>query len=294
MKRLGPFLLLTVAGVGWGLGFPSGKLALRELAWPQMITLRLAIAGVAALPYLLVSRQARRVLLTDRWAWFAGALYATGFLVQFAGLSRLTVSLAALLVGLMPALIAAASPLWGERVSARGWLGVGAASSGAALIGLGAGAAGGSTLGVLLSSGSMLVFLGYVWGVRRMRRSADVLAGPAAVTVIMAAVGTAVAVPVWGAPSLHLRPETWGALLVSGLVSTLVASSAWQIGSVRAPAASAGVFINLEPLVGAAIGVLAFGDPLTWPLAAGGALILGGSLLTVLAGPAHDPPAEPA
>jgi drug/metabolite transporter (DMT)-like permease len=295
MRRSWPYLLLIVAGVGWGLGFPTGKVALRELSWPHMIVLRLGVAALAALPYALGSREGRRALFGDPWAWFAGVFYGLGFLIQFSALAQLTVSLAALLVGLMPALIAAVSILWGERVTRRGWLGVGAASGGAAVIGLGAGAAGGSPVGVLLTLASLGVFLGYVWGVRRMRAAPDVLAGPAAVTVIMGLTAAAVEIPVWGVPPLHLGAPTWTALLIAGLGSTLVASGAWQIGSVRAPAASAAVFINLEPLVGAAIGVCAFGDRLTAPLIAGGALILGGSLLTVLSAPAARPvPPEPA
>ena len=47
-------------------------------------------------------------------------------------------------------------------------------------------------------------------------------------------------------------------------------------------AASAGVFINIEPLMGAGIGVALFGDQLSLALAAGGLLIIAGSLAVVL------------
>jgi hypothetical protein len=161
--RLWPYLLLTVAGVAWGFGFPLGKLALTALSAPHLIVLRLGIAGLVSAPYVAASREARR-MLRDPWAWVTGLFYGLGFLVQFAGLSMLTVSLAALLIGLMPALIAAASVLWGERVTPRGWAGVLAATLGAGLIALGAGAAGGSLLGVGISVISLLVFLVYIWG----------------------------------------------------------------------------------------------------------------------------------
>jgi hypothetical protein len=42
------------------------------------------------------------------------------------------------------------------------------------------------------------------------------------------------------------------------------------------------VFINIEPLMGACIGVLLFGDHLTWALAAGGLMIIAGSFAVVL------------
>ena len=56
-------------------------------------------------------------------------------------------------------------------------------------------------------------------------------------------------------------------------------------------AASAGVFINIEPLMGAALGVLAFGDRLTLALGLGGLLIIAGSLAVVL-GERHGPPSD--
>jgi len=291
--RLWPFVLLTLAGASWGFGFPMGKIALAELSPPHMVMLRLGVAGVAALPYLIVSPAARRMLRRDPYVWLAAFSYGPAFLVQFEGLRHLTVSLAALLVGLMPALIAVASPLFGERVGRRGWMGVIAATAGAGVIALGAGAAGGSLLGVLISVASLLVWLVYVWAVRRMPPCEDVLAGPAVVVVIGAISAVLFAAPVYGLPPLKLSPGVWGALLVAGLVSSLLATAAWQIASRHAPAASAGVFINLEPVVGAAIGVALFGDPLTWPLVLGGVLILVGSVVVVLSGDAPPPP-EPA
>ena len=66
------------------------------------------------------------------------------------------------------------------------------------------------------------------------------------------------------------------------------------------PSASAGVFINIEPLFGALVGVLAFRDHLTLALAVGGVLIVAGSLTVVRGekpkspGDLTDPPPTPA
>jgi drug/metabolite transporter (DMT)-like permease len=46
--------------------------------------------------------------------------------------------------------------------------------------------------------------------------------------------------------------------------------------------ARAGVFVNIEPLMGAIIGVTLFGDRLTWGLGVGGLCIIAGSLIVVL------------
>jgi len=80
-----------------------------------------------------------------------------------------------------------------------------------------------------------------------------------------------------------------------------MATAAWQYGATRVGSATAGVFINIEPLLGASLGVLLFGDHLTLGLAVGGAMILAGSFVVVLgerAAPAgalaHEAAATPA
>lgn len=282
--RLWPYLLLTIAGVGWGLGFPAGKFALGALSSPHMVILRLGISGLIAAPYVAFAPQARRLLLSDWRSWRTGAFWAPGYLVQFEGLAHVTVSLAALLVGLMPALVAVASTLWGERVSKATLAGVAAATVGGVIIGIRAGSAGGSAFGVGLILIGLLIFLGYLWSLRGMARTSDVLAGPAVVLFTGAVICFAIALPIYGPPPLHLSTATWLALLSQGVISTAVATAAWQIGAAQAPSASAGVFINLEPLVGALCGVALFGDRLAPPILIGGALILAGSVATVLSG----------
>lgn len=102
--RQAAFLALILAGLCWGLGFPLGKLALRETNPAHMVLLRFAVATLAALPFAL-GREAR-ALFGSPTVLLAGLLYGLGFLLQFAGLARVSVTLAALLVGAMPALIA--------------------------------------------------------------------------------------------------------------------------------------------------------------------------------------------
>src|SRR5215471_9440288 len=98
-------LALVVAGACWGVGFPLGKLALAEMAASHMVLLRFAVAAVVAAPFALGSRQARA--LFQSWPVVAaGVFYGLGFLMQFEGLARVRITLAALLVGAMPALIA--------------------------------------------------------------------------------------------------------------------------------------------------------------------------------------------
>lgn len=127
------------------------------------------------------------------------------------------------------------------------------------------------------------------------------LAVPAVTIVIAALAILPVSLALHGLPTLTLSPQAWAGIVGQGIFSTLVATAAWQYGATRVGSATAGVFINIEPLLGAALGVMMFGDNLTVGLAAGGAMILAGSFVVVLgerATPphtlAHDCPATPA
>jgi drug/metabolite transporter (DMT)-like permease len=86
------------------------------------------------------------------------------------------------------------------------------------------------------------------------------------------------------------RRPTWtvGALagtLYLGVVITALAYLAWNWALERVPAARAAIFLNLQPVVGAALGVALLGEPLTAFTVAGAVLVVAGLVLTVRAGP---------
>ena len=288
MNRLA-FLALAAAGVFWGMGFPLGKLALRETAAAHVVLLRFAVAALVALPFALRGRETR-ALFRSPVVLLAGALYGVAFLVQFEGLARVSVTLAALLVGVMPALIALSARFLGERVSGASWGGVAAATLGAVLIAGKPGGAG-TPLGVALSLAALVIFLAWLFVLRKAPATAAPMAIPAVTVVVAAATILPIALVMHGAPKLDLSVGAWAGIVGQGLFSTLLATAAWQFGSARVGSASAGVFINIEPLMGAAIGVLLFGDHLTLALGVGGLLILVGSFVVVL-GEKQTPPSE--
>ena len=288
MNRLA-FLALAAAGVFWGMGFPLGKLALRETDAAHVVLLRFAVAALVALPFALRGRETR-ALFRSPVVLLAGALYGVAFLVQFEGLARVSVTLAALLVGVMPALIALSARFLGERVSGASWVGVAAATLGAVLIAGKPGGAG-TPLGVALSLAALVIFLAWLFVLRKAPATAAPMAIPAVTVVVAAATILPIALVMHGAPKLDLSLGAWAGIVGQGLFSTLLATAAWQFGSARVGSASAGVFINIEPLMGAAIGVLLFGDHLTLALGVGGLLILIGSFVVVL-GEKQTPPSE--
>ena len=106
----------------WGTGFYFGRLALNEMSVEYMVLYRFLFACVGLLPVAIV----KRVRLTwpeTRLLLVAAALgVPVQFLLQFHGLALTTVSHAALMVGTVPVLLAAAAALFaGERLD--GWAG---------------------------------------------------------------------------------------------------------------------------------------------------------------------------
>ncbi len=288
MKSLA-FLALALAGASWGLGFPLGKLVLQETEAAHMILLRFAVAALAAAPFAL-RRAETRALFRSPPVLLAGALYGVAFMVQFEGLAHVSVTLAALMVGLMPALIALSARFLGERVSRASWVGVAAATLGAVLI-AGKPDGAGSPLGVALSLGALLIILAWLLVLRHAPKPADPMAVPAVTVIVAAATILPIALLMHGPPKLDLSAFAWAGIVGQGVLATLLATAAWQFGSARVGAASAGVFINIEPLMGATLGVLAFGDHLTLALALGGLLIIAGSFAVVL-GEGRAPPSD--
>ena len=279
MSRLWPYFVLFTSGLCWGFGLPFGKLALAETDAAHMIVLRFLVAGVACAPVVLRSR-ASRALLFKPAVLAAGVFYALGFLTQFEGLARSSVTVSALLVGVMPALIAVSAALLGERIGPRAWGGIVAATLGAMVI---AGRPGGAAtpLGVGLCLASLPIFLGWVYSVRAMGAAPPV--DSACATLVVAAIFLLAGVTaLHGPPHFALTSRAWIGVVGQGLLSTVVATLCWQLGAPRVSAAAAGVFINVEPAVGTGLGVLMFHDRPTWLTAVGGLLIIVGSLVVVL------------
>ena len=63
-----------------------------------------------------------------------------------------------------------------------------------------------------------------------------------------------------------------------GLLATASTTLLWNWGLKRVPASQAGIFVNLEPLVGAILGVSLLHEVLGRMALAGGALIIGGAV----------------
>ena len=275
---------LAAAGVAWGTSVPLSKAALAWLPPAWLVVARFALA--AAVLFATVDRAALRAALRPRvLAWGAVGLGGS-VLVQNAGLARTSVTHASLLIGAGPVLVAVIAAAWHHDVARPvAWAGFAVSLGGVTLVAEGNG--GGATsagdalvlVSVLIAS-AMTVAQGRLLEGRDPAALTAVLFLGAAVAALPAAVVTAglpPAPPAGGAGALAVL-----AVLGLAAVGTLAPFTLFAYGQRKVSTEVAGAFLNLEPLVGALAGVVAFGDPAGPRLLAGGAAILGGIVMSSL------------
>jgi O-acetylserine/cysteine efflux transporter len=271
--RRAAIFALALAGTLWGLTVPLSKLGLDWLGAGWLAVARFAIAA----PLLaLVARRGLRAALTPAVAG-AGALgYGVVIVLQNAGIERTSVSHAALIVGAVPVLVAAIAAVLGRGSGSRlMWGGSLVALAGVALV------AGGGGAGTSLA-GDLLVLLSVTMSAAFIVAQPSLLAGrdPAAVTAVQLGAGGLAALPLAvvleGAPPAPASAGAVVAVLALALAGTMLAFWLFAWAQARVPAELAGAFVNLEPLVGALTGAVAFHDAVGPAQVAGGIAILAG------------------
>jgi drug/metabolite transporter (DMT)-like permease len=110
-----------------------------------------------------------------------------------------------------------------------------------------------------------------------MRRHSAVMVTAFAFWIGTLLVAVVVIVPS-GVPSLDYSTRAWTAVAEQGFFATAITTVLWNWGLQRVPASQAGIFVNLEPLVGAILGVSLLHEALGIAAVAGGALIIAGAL----------------
>jgi drug/metabolite transporter (DMT)-like permease len=271
---------LVAAGLAWGASVPLSKAGLDWLAPGWLTAARFGLAAVVLLA--VVPRPALRA--AGAWPVLAsGALgYGGCVLLQNAGLVRTSVTHAALLIGAVPVLVAIIAALWQHAVARPvAWAGFALSLAGAAAVTGGHG-------GGAPRAGDAAVQASAVQSAALTHAQGRLLAhrDPIAVTAVQFAGATLVALAVAAATEgMPAVPAGGGPVLaVLGLtaIGTLAPFTLFAYGQRRVPAQVAGAFLNLEPLVGAAAGIVAFGDPAGPRQLAGGAAIVAGVALSSL------------
>ena len=296
----------AAAGCLWGTGFYLGRLALNEMSVEYMVLYRFLFASLGMLPVVFMNRE--RLTGAEIRMLLISALFGipVQFLLQFHGLARTTVSHAALMVGSMPVLLAAAAALFaGERLDRVGWSALAGSTVGAALIVLGGhrgpAAHGEPPLaGDLMVVASLITALAWILLSKKLMKSHSppvvtaytILSGTVMLAVLI--LGPVAAKP-WAAngsapiPFAHVSVTAWTALAISGVACTATTTLLWNWGIHHVPASRAGVFLNIEPALGSYLGVRLLGEhlgPYAW---LGGGLILAAAITLTARGHEGEP-----
>ena len=271
-RRIGGAVPLVVAGVLWGCSFVLGKVALSELGPAHVALYRFLVASIVLAP--IVSRVPLRREHLPRMILVGILMVPVTFLLQFAGLQRTTASAAALIIGTLPALIAVGSRAFlAERLGARGW-GAAALTSLGAAITVGSPTTG-DLAGNLLVLASLVSVVGWIMLGKRLLAHYPPVAAASWPIVLGTSLLVPAAVLLEGPPPLAgIHGSTWLAIVGLGLGCTAASTLLWNVGLATMPAHRAGLFLSIEPLTGATLGVLLLGEPLSLSLAIGGTLIL--------------------
>jgi drug/metabolite transporter (DMT)-like permease len=272
----------------WGGMYVVSKDTFAEIPPVTLGALRLMLGG-AALAVVLKARGRFR-WPGDRRLLVAGVLLAGTLIVQFVGTDLATASEGALLTTTTPLFIV---PLaWGF---------LGERPTSATLAGIAVG-----MVGVALAVGGGVSFARSPWGPILLLASAAGWAGytiasaPAARRegpLVAVTWATLIAIPIVATLSV-LEMDRWRAapyaeaatLAAVGYLGLAASAGAWYLwnrGVAGLPAAVAGAFFFVQPVVGGVLARLLLGERLDLAFAAGGVLILGGVMLALRSTEAH-------
>jgi drug/metabolite transporter (DMT)-like permease len=273
MKNRSAILALVAAGSLWGVTVALSKLS---LAWLDPSWLAVMRFLVAAPILALIGRRGLRNAFTPGILASGAVGYGAVVLLQNVGIDRTSVSHGAIIVGALPVVVALVVAALGKgNARLLVWLGYAVALIGVVLVAKGGG--GGAT-----ASGDMLVFFSVVLSGAFMALQPGLLKGrdAAAVTAVqfLAAVLVSLPVAIFGGPLPHApgSPGPVLAFVALALVGTILPFWLFAYGQARVAPELAGAFVNLEPLVGAVVGWVAFSNPVgAWQILGAMAVVAG-------------------
>jgi len=284
----GADLVLLLANLVYATSYVAARVTLDAVPPATLAFLRCAIGGLLLLP--LLRRHGLAPTAPGDHLRIA-AMGVLGFGAAFAlshwGLERSTAANAALLIIVEPITIILLAPaMLAERLRGREAAGAAVALAGTVLV-VADGIPGVSaSLAPNWRGDLLLVAAGVAYGAYSLI-GRDVLRRHPSVPVTVFSIA-------WGAGALApLAALEWGSgrrpvwtltallgVLYLAVVITGLAYLVWNWALERVPAPRAAVFLNVQPIAGAVLGVVLLGDPVSAFTALGGALIVGGLTLT--------------
>ncbi len=289
--RFVPHLVLTALIGIWSASFVVSKVALESLSPAGLVATRFWLAVAVTLPFLRgdVRADLRRAMGPGL---AAGTALAAGYLLQMIGMTETSASMGGLLAGLIVPLVAVGGFLFFRaRMGLLAAVGLGLAIAGIATIcwptEAAPGAAQDTLRGILLQVGSSVSYAGHVLLLSRFGRGAPAAAFTLWQLVFVACAGTVLTfvqgdfAKVTGA-TIDWHAELLLAIAYLGILATAVGIGVQSKVQHRIPPTHLALLFALQPLFAALCGWLLQGDVLSATQLLGGALIVGGVVVTSL------------
>lgn len=285
------YALLLAANLVYATSYVVTRVALGDLPPAFLALVRLVVGAAILVPIARVLEPpAGTSERGDAWriAWMGVVGFAGAFALSHWGLARSTATNAALLIIVEPLSIMALSPLLlGERLRRREVAGGALALLGAVLVVLNGVPGLTHALAPHWRGDLLLVLAGLAYGAYTLIGRA-VLArhSPLAVTARSIVWGAVVMVPLavaeWlGGARPMLSPGAVVGALYLAVVITAFGYLLWNWVLARVSAPQVAIFVTVQPIGGAVLGVVLLGEPLTVFTVAGAVLIVLGLWLTV-------------
>jgi len=280
-------ILLLVVNIVYATSPVVTRLVLDDVPPITLALLRLVLGAAVLVPF----GRGARVTPAGQGArvfWMGALGFAAAFALSHWGIARSSATNAALLIVVEPLTLVILGPLLlGERLTKREAAGAAVAVAGAGLVVLNG--VPGVTLDVLPRwRGDILLVLSGVAYASYSLLGRTVLTdtNTAAITARSIVWGAVVMAPLaaleWGAGA---RPSATGSALLGTLYLALVITAGaylvWNWALARVEAARAAPFLTVQPVVGALLGAIVLGEPVTRFTAIGGALVVVGLWMTV-------------
>jgi len=227
-------------------------------------------------------RALRGLAPRQRWGLVgAGALLAAHFALYLLGLAATSLPAAVSLVSLEPlSVVVVAWIAFGIRPTRREAAGVLIATAGALVVASGAGQGEHRLMGDVMVLAAVAIFGAYVAAARGLREAMPALPYAGSVYAICTLLLLPLALPL----ALRDSPPmtTWGAVILMGLLPTLVGHTLVQSAARSVPPAVVAMVSPGETIGSLAIGVIAMGAVPTPREASGAALVVLGATLAIL------------
>ena len=281
------YLVFLLANAVYGTSYVATRTVLEHGVGPAILAVTRLVIGAAILAPLALARRPAAHRLSGQDRWRVGWMGVLGFAAAFAfanwGIAWSTATNAALLITVEPVSLILLSPLFlGERLTRRELVGATLTLGGATVVVLN----GVPGLSVAIAPhwrGDLLLVLSGLAYAAYSLIGRSVLARHAALPVTAWSMlwGLAAMMPLGALEWLGGHRPRWSPIAVIGTAYLGVAITAlgylvwnWVLERVEAPRLA--LFVNVQPVVGAFLGVWWLGEPLTAFTVIGGVLVLVG------------------